>query len=60
VNESTMSEYIKGFDHGCDYIIAEIERYIKQRNYEPRITRPIEQLLAHLKMEDLKKQSSIA
>jgi len=20
--------YIKGFDHGCDYIVAEIERYI--------------------------------
>jgi hypothetical protein len=55
-----MSEYIKGFDHGCDYIVAEIERYIKQRNHEPRITQPIEQLLAHLKMEDLKKQSSIA
>ncbi len=55
-----MSEYIKGFDHGCDYIIAEIERYIKQRNHEPRITQPLVALLAHLKMEDLKKQSSIA
>jgi len=60
VNESTMSEYIKGFDHGCDYIVAEIERWIKEREHEPRITRPVEQLLAHLKMEDLKKQSSIA
>ena len=55
-----MSEYIKGFDHGCDYIVAEIERYIKQREYEPRITQPVEQLLAHLKMEDPKNQSGIA
>ena len=22
--------YIKGFDHGCDYIVAEIERLIKE------------------------------
>ena len=29
MSETTMSEYIKGFDHGCDYIVAEIERYIK-------------------------------
>ena len=25
MSETTMSEYIKGFDHGCDYIIHEIE-----------------------------------
>jgi len=44
--------YIKGFEHGCDYIVAEIERYIKRHDYEPRITRPLLNLLAHLKMED--------
>ncbi len=22
-------DYIKGFDHGCDYIVAEIERYMR-------------------------------
>jgi hypothetical protein len=32
MSETTMSEYIKGFDHGCDYIVAEIERYIKTVN----------------------------
>ena len=58
MNEST--EYIKGFDHGCDYIVAEIERWIKEREHEPRITQPLVALLAHLKMEDPKKQSSIA
>lgn len=46
-----MTDYAKGFDHGCDYIVAEIERWVKEREHEPRITRPVEQLLAHLKME---------
>jgi hypothetical protein len=44
--------YIKGFDHGCDYIVAEIERYIKLREYDPSITGSLLNLLAHLKMED--------
>lgn len=22
--------YIKGFDHGCDYIVAEIERHMRE------------------------------
>lgn len=44
-------EYIKGFDHGCDYIVAEIEKWIKKNNYEPRAIWPVERLLAHLKME---------
>ncbi len=49
MNETTMSEYIKGFDHGCDYIVAEIERYIKQY---PDNKFALTELLAHLKMED--------
>ena len=32
MSETTMSEYIKGFDHGCDYVVAEIERQIKEAN----------------------------
>ena len=44
-----MSEYIKGFDHGCDYIVAEIERYTKQY---PDNKFSLTELLAHLKMED--------
>ena len=32
MSETVMSEYIKGFDHGCDYIVAEIEKYIKTVN----------------------------
>jgi hypothetical protein len=52
--ETVMSDYIKGFDHGCDYIVAEIERYIKHRDFEPRITNPLKDLLAHLKMEDIR------
>ena len=49
MNETTMSEYIKGFDHGCDYIVAEIERYIKQYTDNKFA---LTELLAHLKMED--------
>ena len=46
-----MTEYVKGFDHGCDYIIAEIEKWIKENNEEPRAIWPVERLLTHLKME---------
>ena len=41
-------EYIKGFDHGCDYIVAEIERFAKHYK-EDRM--PFLDLLVHLKME---------
>lgn len=43
------TEYAKGFDAGVDIVLAEIERWIREREHEPRTTRPIEQLLAHLK-----------
>lgn len=43
--------YIKGFDHGCDYIVAEIERHAKQYK-EKEICFAFLELLAHLKMED--------
>ena len=49
MSETTMSEYIKGFDHGCDYIVAEIERYAKQYKGDKL---PFAELLYHLKMED--------
>ena len=51
MSETTMSEYIKGFDAGYGYVLVEIERWIKQHEHEPRVTKPIETLLAHLKME---------
>ena len=51
MSEAVMSEYIKGFDAGYGYVLTEIERWIKQREHEPRVTSPIEELLAHLKME---------
>jgi hypothetical protein len=51
MSETTMSEYIKGFDAGYGYVLVEIERWIKQHEHEPRVTQPIETLLAHLKME---------
>ena len=60
MSETTMSEYIKGFDNGCDYIVAEIERYTKEAS-DPHaspdaMTRRIKtalliDLLQRLKME---------
>ena len=41
--------YIKGFDHGCDYIVAEIERYMKEHANTEQVLAP---LLRRLKMED--------
>jgi len=49
MNESTMSEYIKGFDHGCDYIVAEIERYTKEANSHDAMV--LVDLVKRLKME---------
>jgi len=47
--ETVMSDYIKGFDHGCDYIVAEIERYTKAANSHDALV--LAELLARLKME---------
>ncbi len=40
--------YIKGFDHGCDYIVAEIERYMKENANTEQVLAP---LLRALKQE---------
>jgi len=49
MSETTMSEYIKGFDHGCDYIVAEIERQIKEANSHDALV--LVDLVKRLKME---------
>ena len=51
-SETVMSEYIQGFDAGYGFILHEIEQYIKKHDYEPRITGPLLNLLAHLKAGD--------
>ena len=43
--ETNMSEYIAGFDHGCDYIVREIELWSAKHRYD------VVALLAHLKGE---------
>jgi hypothetical protein len=48
MSETTMSEYIKGFDAGYGYVLQEVENYIKQY---PDNKFVLEELLAHLKME---------
>lgn len=43
--EAVMSDYVKGFDHGCDYIVNEIQLWSTKH------ARDVGDLLAHLKME---------
>jgi hypothetical protein len=54
--ETVMSEYVKGFDSGYGYVLNEIEVYIKQY---PDNKFVLEELLAHLKMEDRKESNAI-
>jgi hypothetical protein len=55
-SEAVMSEYIKGFDAGYSYVLNEIEVYIKQY---PDNKFALQELLAHLKMEDSKESDAI-
>jgi hypothetical protein len=44
-----MSDYVKGFDDGRDFTLAEIEMWIKKSN-EPNYTmEALQRLMAHLK-----------
>lgn len=43
--ETVMSEYIAGFDAGCDYILREIELW------QDEVGEDLHVLLAHLRME---------
>jgi len=51
-SETVMSEYVQGFDTGYGFVLHEIEQYIKRYDYEPSITGPLLNLLAHLKAGD--------
>ena len=46
--ETTMSEYIAGFDAGYDYVLREIERW------QEEVGQDLGVLLAHLRMETTK------
>jgi hypothetical protein len=46
--ETTMSEYIKGFNSGYEYVLHEVENFIKAY---PTKEFALLELLAHLKME---------
>jgi hypothetical protein len=46
--ETVMSEYIKGFDAGYDYVLQEIERYIA---VYPTDVFVVKELLQHLKID---------
>jgi hypothetical protein len=49
MSETVMSEYIKGFDHGCDYIVAEIERFTLEHDGDENIL--LRDLIDRLKMQ---------
>jgi len=49
--EAVMSEYIKGFDAGYSYVLTEVEKWIKRKEYDPQCIALELSLLAHLKME---------
>ena len=51
MSETTMSEYIKGFDAGYAYVLNEVEQWIKREQYDPQRIAPVLLLLAQLKME---------
>ena len=47
-SETVMSEYIKGFDAGYDFVLSEIKRY---ENIGPSYAQTIPALLSYLRME---------
>ena len=51
MSETTMSEYIKGFDAVYAYVLNEVEQWVKREQYDPQRIAPVLLLLAHLKME---------
>jgi hypothetical protein len=51
-NYTTMSEYIKGFDAGYDYVLNEVEKFKNEHDGEDNVL--LCQLLARLHMEHMK------
>jgi len=47
--------YIKGFDHGCDYIVAEIERFMRETPGSEVFVAP---LLRRLRLEEQNAKST--
>jgi hypothetical protein len=48
--EAVMSEYIRGFNSGFEFVLHEVENYITKANSHDAMV--LVQLLSHLKMED--------
>jgi hypothetical protein len=49
-SETTMSEYIKGFNDGYDFVLTQIERHPEMTTVE---------LLAYLRWEDVEHKSQV-
>ena len=57
MNETTMSEYIKGFDAGYAYVLNEMEQWVKREAHNAQRIAPVLSLLAHLKMEQVRENT---
>ena len=55
--ETTMSEYIKGFDAGYAYALNEVEQWIKREAHDPQRIAAVLSLLAHLKMGQVRENT---
>lgn len=47
--EAVMSEYISGFDSGCNFIMNEIEKFQRKHGHNPML----DELVRHIKQEKL-------
>jgi len=47
--ETVMSEYISGFDAGCNFVMKEIEKFQRKHGHSAML----DELVAHLKQEKL-------
>lgn len=47
-SEAVMSEYIKGFDAGYDFVLNEIKLFIIEHGSDPRFVGPVEVLMERL------------
>jgi len=44
-----MSDYQDGFDDGYEFVLEEIAKWIERRDFEPRVWKPVQEVLEHLR-----------
>lgn len=46
-----MSDYKDGFDDGYQFVLDEIAKWIDRHDFEPKVWRPVQEVLEHLREE---------